>query len=106
MSRATSLGSTPTNHSMCFDSTKNSRHHLARKLSRLDQTSVFLPIGCENPAAAIVAAAADRVWGCQEVLRDQRILHVVYWIAAGNSGWWAFLFSEVQPSVFLPSTQI
>ena len=76
--RAIDHGSTLTNHSICFDSTKNARHHLVQDFPQLFPNQQVLVIERENPAAAaIVASAAKCVLGCQEVLRDQRRLPFV-----------------------------
>ena len=85
-SRASGLGSTPTNHSICFDSTKPRTEGI-----RLDQNSDVLPFDCDDPPAT-----AHWVLGCQEVLEDQRqIPSCCSWIAARKSGSWAFLLTGV-----------
>ena len=58
---------------------KNDRHHLAQDFSQLFPIHEVLVFERENPAATvIVAEAATWIFGCQEVLRDQRqILFVV-----------------------------
>ena len=86
---AIGLGPALTDHSIRFDSIKSVRHLLAQDFSRLFSNHKVPAIERQNPAAAMVAVAANWVLGCQEVLQDQQRSSVIVLellrIAAGNS---------------------